>query len=252
MFKKDPNGEVARLIEISARKPTAFKDDASLGREIFDKFRSNYGWAGPAFIQALYKYTDPDILGMIEKWTLRFKKDFGDDTAYRFYENLVASAMTAGEIAVEADIVKYDLDKIYMIIVGEMINIKDNVVKVNRVDYESLIGEFINTNQTGILAIKDGKVSMEPRSSLVIRAEVDNSIIAISKPAFRKFLSENQVSSREFLYQMQIAGVDVIEKRKKMGSGWKDATGTLNIEAYVFDTKHFSDDTFKVINESAH
>jgi hypothetical protein len=160
--------------------------------------------------------------------------------------------MTAGEIAVEADIVKYDLDKIYMIIVGEMINIKDNVVKVNRVDYESLIGEFINTNQTGILAIKDGKVSMEPRSSLVIRAEVDNSIIAISKPAFRKFLSENQVSSREFLYQMQIAGVDVIEKRKKMGSGWKDATGTLNIEAYVFDTKHFSDDTFKVINESAH
>jgi hypothetical protein len=251
MFKKDPNGEVARLIEISARKPSAFKDDASLGREIFDKFRSNYGWAGPAFIQALFKYNDADILDMMEKWTIRFKKDFGEDTAYRFYENLVAASMTAGEIANNADIVDFNLDKIYSMIVAEMINIRDNVVKVNRIDYESLIGEFINTNQTGILAIKDGKVSMEPRAALVIRAEVDTSTISISKPAFRKFLADNQVSSREFLYQMQMAGVDVIEKRKKMGTGWKDATGTMNIEAYIFDTRKFSDDTFKVINATA-
>jgi hypothetical protein len=252
MFKKDPNGEVARLIEISARKPTAFKDDASLGREIFDKFRSNYGWAGPAFIQALYGYNDADILGLIEKWTLRFKKDFGEDTAYRFYENLVAASMTAGDIAVGAGIVDYNLDKIYGTIVGEMINIRDNVVKVNRIDYESLIGEFINTNQTGILAIKDGKVSMEPRSALVIRAEVDSSTIYIAKPAFRKFLSEAQVSSREFVFQLTQAGIDVKESKKRLGSGWKDATGAINVEAYIFDTKHFSDGTFKVINDAAH
>ena len=46
-------------------------------------------------------------------------------------------------------------------------------------------------------------------------------------------------------------GVDVIEKRKKMGTGWKDATGTMNIEAYIFDTRKFSEDTFKAINAAA-
>jgi hypothetical protein len=117
-----------------------------------------------------------------------------------------------------------------------MVAIRDNVVKVNVIDYEALIGEFINNHQTGILAFKDGKISMEPRSPLVIRAELDTHLIFISKPEFRKHLAENQVSTREFLYQMKQAGIEVIEKRKKMGTGWKDATGTVNIETYVIDT----------------
>ena len=149
--------------------------------------------------------------------------------------------MTAGEIAVDAGIVSYDLKKIYNRIVGEMVAIRDNVVKVNVIDYEALIGEFINNHQTGILAFKEGKISMEPRSPLVIRAELDTHMIFISKPEFRKHLAENQVSTREFLYQMKQAGIEVIEKRKKMGTGWKDATGTVNIETYVINTTKLSE-----------
>jgi hypothetical protein len=93
---------------------------------------------------------------------------------------------------------------------------------------------------------------MEPRSALVIRAEVDSSTIYIAKPAFRKFLSEAQVSSREFVFQLTQAGIDVRESKKRLGSGWKDATGAINVEAYIFDTKHFPDGTFKVINDAAH
>lgn len=241
ILKKDPNGEVARLIEFSVRKPQAFIEEPTLGKEIFDKFRFNYGWAGREFIFALYKYSEEQIQKMMDKWVDKFRKDFGEDTAYRFYENLIASTMTGGEIAVAAGIVNFDLNKIYSRIVGEMVAIRDNVVKVNVIDYEALIGEFINNHQTGILAFKDNKISMEPRSPLVIRAELDSHLIFISKPEFRKHLAENQVSTREFLYQMKQAGIEVIEKRKKMGTGWKDATGTINIETYVVDTTKLSD-----------
>lgn len=236
ILKKDPNGEVARLIEFSVRKPQAFHDEPTLGKEIFDKFRFNYGWAGREFIFALYKYSEDEIQKMMDGWIEKFRKDFGEDTAYRFYENLIAATMTGGEIAIKAGIVNYDLKKIYNRIVGEMVAIRDNVVKVNVIDYEALIGEFINAHQTGILAFKDNKISMEPRSPLVIRAELDSHMIYISKPEFRKHLAENQVSTREFLYQMKQAGIEVVEKRKKMGSGWKDATGTINIETYVINT----------------
>ena len=236
ILKKDPNGEVARLIEFAVRKPQVFIDEPTLGKEIFDKFRFNYGWAGREFIFALYKYSEDQVQKKMDKWVDQFRKDFGEDTAYRFYENLIAATMTAGEIAVDADIINYDLKKIYNRIVGEMVAIRDNVVKVNVIDYEALIGEFINNHQTGILAFKDGKISMEPRSPLVIRAELDTHMIFISKPEFRKHLAENQVSTREFLYQMKQAGIEVIEKRKKMGTGWKDATGTVNIETYVINT----------------
>lgn len=240
ILKKDPNGEVARLIEFSVRKPQAFIEEPTLGKEIFDKFRFNYGWAGREFIFGLYKYSEDQILKMMDKWVNKFRKDFGEDTAYRFYENLIASTMTGGEIAVAVGIVNYDLNKIYSRIVGEMVAIRDNVVKVNVIDYEALIGEFVNTHQTGILAFKDNKISMEPRSPLVIRAELDTHMIFISKPEFRKHLAENQVSTREFLYQMKQAGVDVKETRKRMGTGWKDATGTINIETYAIDTTKLS------------
>ena len=87
------------MIELSIRKPTVFKDDASAGRDIFDSFRFNYGWAGPEFIRAVYREGEEGISKSITAWCLRFEKDFGQDTAYRFYENIVASSMTAGEIA---------------------------------------------------------------------------------------------------------------------------------------------------------
>ena len=241
ILKKDPNGEVARLIEFAVRKPQAFLDEPTLGKEIFDKFRFNYGWAGREFIFALYKQSDDQVQKMMDKWVDQFKKDFGEDTAYRFYENLIAATMTAGEIAVDAGIVSFDLKKIYNRIVGEMVAIRDNVVKVNVIDYEALIGEFINTHQTGILAFKDNKISMEPRSPLVIRAELDTHLIYISKPEFRKHLAENQVSTREFLYQMKQAGIEVKESRKRMGTGWKDATASVNVEVYVLNTTKLSE-----------
>jgi hypothetical protein len=241
ILKKDPNGEVARLIEFSIRKPQIFKDDATMGREIFDKFRFNYGWAGRDFVFNLYKYSDSEVLKMMEAWVTRFRKDFGEDTSYRFYENLVSSTLTAGEIAVKAHIVDYDLDRMYEKIVGEMISIRDNVVKVNEVNYESLVGEFINVNLQNILSFKDNRVVQEPRGPLVIRAEMDNNLIYLSRPDFRKYLSENMVSTREFTFHMEKAGIKVKESKKRMGTGWKDANGSVTVMAYAFSLDKFQD-----------
>jgi len=224
-LKKDPNGEVARLIELSVRKPAVFKDDASLGREIFDQFRFNYGWAGPEFIKAVYRVGEQGISKLIEKWSLRFKKDFGEDTAYRFYENVVAAGMASGEIANEADITAFDLERVYKAIVGEMIAIRDNVVKVNSVNYESILSDYVNKNQAGILAFKDDKVVMEPRLSLVIRIENDAQYMFISKTEFDKYLTESGISTKEFLFQVNALGIKVEAGRnivKRMNAGWKD------------------------------
>lgn len=250
-LKKDPSGEVARLIEFAIRKPQAFLDEPTLGKEIFETFRHNYGWAGREFVKKLYEISDAEIQAKMDKWITRFRKDFTEDTAYRFYENLIAAVMTAGEIAVAAGIVKYDLDKIYRRIVGEMVAIRDNVVKINSVDYESLIGEFINMHQRGILAFKEGKISMEPQAPLVIRAELDTQQIYISKPEFRKHLADNMVSSREFMFQMKQAGVEIREVRKRMGTGWKDATATVNVETYAINTGKLSTKAFGGSSELA-
>lgn len=247
-LKKDPNGEVARLIEFSVHKPEAFAADSSLGREIFDKFRFNYGWAGQEFIFALYKKDDTIIQSMVDKWCLRFKSDFGEDTAYRFYENLIAATMTAGEIAVEAGIVQYDIDRIYRRIVGEMIAIRDNVVKINKVDYESVLSDYINRNQGGILALKDNKIIMEPRfSAFVIRIENDIDMMWISKAEFDKYLLEMGISRKQFIYETKQAGLDIkvgSNVKKRMNAGWKDL-GKSPTSVYAVNMATLSDEIMK-------
>jgi hypothetical protein len=248
ILKKDPNGEVARLIEFAVRKPQAFLDEPTLGKEIFDKFRFNYGWAGREFIFTLYKYSEDQVQKKMDKWVDQFRKDFGEDTAYRFYENLIASTMTAGEIAVEAGIVKYDIDRVYKRIVGEMIAIRDNVVRINKIDYESVLSDYINKNQGGILAFKDNKIIMEPRfSAFVIRVENDAQMMWISKAEFDKYLLEIGVSRKQFIYETKQAGLDIkvgSNIKKRMNAGWKDL-GKSPTSVYAVNMASLSDDIVK-------
>ena len=191
---------------------------------------------------------------MIDKWCLRFKKDFGDDTAYRFYENLVAASMTAGEIANGANIITFDLDKIYKKIVTEMITIKDNVVKINSVDYESLLSDYINKNQTGILAFTDDKITMEPRTAFVIRVENDVNTMWVSKTEFDKYLGEVGVSRKEFLFQMKQAGVHIDAGRdvkKRMNAAWKDF-GKAATSVYRVDLNTLPDTVLRELDGESH
>ena len=249
-YKKNANGEVARLLEFTVRKPKILIDDPTAGKDIFDPLRENYGWAGVEFIQTLFKISQDNIKFRITKWANRFKKDFGDDTTYRFYENVVAATFTGGEIAVEAGIVDLDLERIYTKVVGEIINVRDNIIRINDIDYESILGEYINAHQTGILAMDDNKVAMEPRTDLIIRAEIDEAKMYIEKRHLRDYLTKNGVSVGEFIFQMKQKGYKVQDRKKRMGVGWKPTTGLSSITTVEIDTTKFLEDILKEQNET--
>ena len=247
--KKDPNGEIARLIEFYLHKPQLLKDKPAEGRKMFNPLLTNHGWAGPEFIKALMGYERSEIDTRIDRWVAKFKKDFGDDTAFRFYENLVAVTMVAGEICDEASIMHIDVDRVYSKIVGEMIDIRDNVVKANNVNYLSLIGEFISQHNNSILEIHDGKVIIEPRNSLYVRLDTDKKELCITKSVFRKFLiEENSVSPKQFVYQMQQHGIEIVDKRKKMAANWKPGLDEFNTNAYIISTDTLPPDIIKEID----
>ena len=249
ILKKDPNGEVARLIEIYMRKAQLLADDPSEGRAIFDPFRTNYGWAGPEFVKELMKYSRPEIEAKIAVWVNKFKKDFGDDTAFRFYENLIAVTMVSSELAAKADIVHLDTQRIYKKMVGEMIDIRDNVVRSNSVNYQSLIGEFLHLNNSNTLIISGGHTTTEPRHTLVVRLDMDKGELCLNKSIFRKFLTEeNNVTPKQWLFQMAQTGAKITEKRKRMASGWKTGIDQFNIDAYILDTTTINKTLLEVID----
>ena len=238
-FKANPDGEAARLIEFLVHKPDVLEGDggAALGAKIFDTFTYNYGHAGPMFIKELFRLGDAWIIEEIAKWNVRFLKDFGDSSTYRFYQNLVAAVFTAGTIGNNANIFKLDLDRIYHEVIRSMIEIRDNVVKINRTDYPSVIGDYINKNMANILVIKDGKVTMEPRGAIVARIVSEQNLLQVSKTDFKKYLNERQISSREFEFEMRAQNILTDDKKGRLTTGWKTSISVDPTHLYWFKTQ---------------
>ena len=235
--KANPGGEIARLVEFMIPKSPLLQQDSKIGRDIFDTFRTNYGFAGPAFIRALFKVSNGEREDMMEKWTAKFMGAFGQDSAYRFYENLITATFTAGEIAVKAGVITLDLERVFKHVVGEMIKIRDKTVKFTVTDYEALIGEFLGEYHSGLLVLDDGKVLVEPRNALVGRVEVHNQISYISKTSFRVFLAERHVSTREFEHALTGSKLLVECNKQRLSTGWRAGMSTPPIAVYAFKSQ---------------
>ena len=252
--KKNPHGEVARLLEITVNKPKIFFDDPTAGASIFQPYNHNYGHAGLDFITKLFKYSPDEIRSRIDKWLVKFKKDFGDDTTYRFHENMVACTFAAGEIAVENNIVDLDLSRIYLATVSELINIRDNVIgRINVVDYESILGEYLNAHNTNILALEvneNNRLNQEPRGELLIRAEIDTAKMFIEKRHFREYLAKSGISVSDFVLKMKAKGYNIRDHKRRMGTGWKAATGFSSVMTLEIDTTKFIEDLIQENNET--
>jgi hypothetical protein len=240
-IKGSADGEKARMIEFVVRVPECLDGDAGLrlGRKIFDPFRTNYGHAGIPYIQKILELGDDYILATEEKWRTRFTEDFKGSTEYRFYVNLMSICMTAGEIVVnEMKLLDLDLERIYHQVTLDMINIKDNVVKVNKTDYQSLLTEFVLANLDKTLVLKEGgKVVGEPRGAIVARIESEKSLLQVSKTEFKKYLNTRQINAREFEFDMKEKGILFDDKKGRLTTGWKSAIHLDPAYLYWFNQK---------------
>ena len=86
---------------------------------------------------------------------------------------------------------------------------------------------------------------MEPRTDLIIRAEIDNSNLFIEKRHFRDYLTKNGISVGEFVFQMKEKGYKIKDHKKRMGAGWKPTTGISSIMTLEIDTTKFLEDVLK-------
>ena len=234
-LKESADGENARLVEFLVQRPAMLDRDSRVGK-IFDDFRFNYGHAGPMFVQELMRRGDNYIQDNVDHWIDRFLKDFGDYAEYRFYQNLIGSTFGAGTISNECNITGYAIEKIYHQMVLNMINIRDDVVKINSVDYSAVLGDFINKNLGNTLVIKSGVVSMEPRGQIVARMVSDEGLLQVSKSELKKFLAEKQISIREFEFDMKERGLLMDMKKGRLTTGWKSAISTDPAYLYWFKT----------------
>lgn len=221
VLKASPDGEVARLVEFMVKTPRPLVVNPDRGKEIFDAFNFHYGYAGPEFIKYVYKVGFQRVIDLLDKWSTLFQRDFGPEVGYRFYGNLISAVFAAAELAVEAGIVDITVERVYRFIILEMLAIRDNTIRVNSLDYKSLIGEFINKFHAGILILDGDRVTTEPHTHLIGRIEIHNRMQYVSSSALREYLNSLGVSSREFKTALKLDGILVFEGKQRLSNGWK-------------------------------
>jgi hypothetical protein len=236
-FKGSPDGEMARLIQFTMKKSLEMEQNPARGPQIFEPLHSNFGHAGPDFIKYVYRKGFDHVRKLVGEWRARTEIDFTDNNAYRFYTSVFSAVFAAGQLANEAGIVNYDLDRIYRAVLLEAIQLRDKTAKLNTTDYKVLVAEFINKYHTGFLILNDDRVVGEPRTALIGRIEVHNQSQYISKTEFKKYLAVLQISAREFEFAVEKEGILVDPARKiRLTSGWKAGMNTPAIYTYHFKT----------------
>jgi hypothetical protein len=234
--KSTPYGETARMVELYMHKPQLLKDDPDKGKEIFDKFRLNYGHAGPIYAHEMIKWGELKIMKRMASWIKRFQKDFGHDATYRFYEDLVATTMTGGEIAESAGLIKYDLDRIYDVMVGLMIAKRDGGSSINEVDFDSVLGEFLLDHVGAAVSVLNEKVisTPSPHRKLAVRFDFDAGESYISTTSMCQWLAEHGYSEENFFFMLKKSGKYIKKDKKRLAAGWRGAPESANVNCYYF------------------
>jgi hypothetical protein len=232
--KHDPGGELRRMVEFDIFKHTGKFSD-SQGKELFNPFTEHYGFAGPDFIRAIYNLGLPYVKQRLSYWHSRFQKDFVDDTAYTYWSAGLATCFAGGDIAVMSNIMDIDIERIYGFILEDL-HAKHKLLTANKITYEDIVSEYVLTNITSLLAINDDKVSVEPRTGVIAaRCEIDTSRVFLMSDPFKEYLAKKKINVTQFEKVLHEKGILVNKSvRKRMASGWKEATGAFNVRAYEF------------------
>lgn len=234
--KASPDGEMARVIQFIIDKPHLLQQKPEYGRLIFETLHKNHGHAGVEFIKYYYKIGEQAVIDKISKWAKKYNEFLGNDTEYRFYENLIAATFAGAEIACEASIINFDLERIFKRVVVELVNLKSTAT-LNSTDYKGILNDFINRNLNGFLTINDNRVVTEPRGPLIGRSEIHTQMRYVSKTALRKHLAEIQISSRQLETVLKAEGVLTFTGKKRLGTGWPNGADIGAVAVYGFQSE---------------
>jgi hypothetical protein len=252
-YKGDTNPEEMRILEPIIQRPNVegYELTSERGILMFEALKSHFGHAGPLYVQELFRITTEEVKRRATKEYLSVSDKYTKNAEYRFLSNLVAITRVAGNITNDMGLTTFDLDRIFAVVGADFEKMIDGKQDEDESKAESVLGDFINKNIQNTLVIRDGRVALEPRQALYIRAEVDEGVMWISSAAVKEYLKTVKLGTAWFESELSRKGILKNKDRKQMASGWKSAFGSTNIQAYrvVMDISHLFQDEQETVSK---
>jgi len=237
-LKDFPEGELMRILEFTISKTdnmTKAESDSA-----FNAMYDNYGVAGEVFIR--YVITNlPEVKKMLEKIQRKFDKAAGLTQRERFWSAQAACAITSGLITKKLGLHDIDVAAVYKWAV-ETIGRMRVEVRPGASGPMAHLGLFLNKHNNNMLIVKstaDKRSGLfeapirEPRGELITRYEPDTKHLFITVKILRDWCSDNQVSYKSLVDDLNKMGASLGVIKKAMSRG-SDMT-TPSVSALVID-----------------
>lgn len=235
IIKSDPQGELARLVDIHLRTP--IPNDVLEAQKIFNKLNEHYGHAGDIFMRYVIPewdlevdrvWTDTrDLIYSVERWT----------QTERYRLNVIICAIAAGIITNSLGLTRYNLKRIAKSATALVKQAGEELRAQSTKAVESFAA-FVNANITNMLSIDSRQRAnglqnepyIKPRGSLIIRYEPDVGTLYIVQKDFVRWCAENYLNAKEMrsLFREE-TGQDLEVMKKRMGAGWDADFGAVNV-----------------------
>jgi hypothetical protein len=232
-IKFDPQGEMARVVEIHLRTPVP--SDVLEAQKVFNRLMDNYGHAGHVYLS----YVIPNLEEINRIWeetrdVIYSKQNWTQTERYRL--NLVICALAAGVVTNNLGLTQFNLGRIAGTVTRRIKAAGDELRAQSTRAIESFAA-FANKNINNMLSI-DSKARAnglqnephtKPKGTLVLRYEPDTKSLFIVQKDFNRWCAENFVNAKEMrtLFEEETGQkLDVIKKR--MGAGWDADFGAVN------------------------
>lgn len=229
--KMDPQGELARVLEITLKTPVP--TNVLEAQKLFSSLNDNYGHAGDIFLNFVVPNKE-DVQRLWNEMRDKIYAMYPWTQTERFKLNKVICIATAGVITNALGLTDYDIKRV----TRKLCKLVRSFAKELQEGKTSAIGTFsafINQNINNVLVINSvarlgnvqERASMEPRGPLRIRYEPDTDMLYIVQRDFDRWCAENYINTREIrsLFLAE-TGYALEIPKKRISKGWKiDAGG---------------------------
>jgi len=222
-LKEDPQGELARLIDIRVRPATHI--DKALADRTFNVMFSNYGVAGDIYMR--YVVANPQQVMQVRKETTEWLESmFLFKGPERFHANTIINSIAGALIAKQLGLHDIDIGRVVMFLLEVYRGVRETIAQ-SKNDPESIFSNFLAEHRHSILIINNSATKgvptapiMEPRFDLVARFEPDEDRLYIMQSAFTKWCSKNQVNTRELIEDVKFKyNINMALVKKRMSKG---------------------------------
>lgn len=240
-MKSKPDAELLRILELPVERDEF--DDPTWSKQHFGQLMSNYGLAGPIYIEHLVKNL-PEAKALLEEVNRKIDKAANIKNNERYWSAGAAIGITGGLISKNLGLHDIDVGPVFKFIVETIIQTR----KRHHEDLHSMddfLGLFIQQHFNEMLVV-NGKLDRrtgiemgpirEPKGKVVVRYEPDTKLLFVDRSVWRKECSNLYLGYEDTIKPYLANGSLSDDKKKKRMLAGTVAGNVGSVYALCFDT----------------